>query len=211
MANGLGRAIISLLLLVVVASCEVCPPWTLPYSSAQDNTTHCKCGDDLLDIVECNSQTLQVSVVSCYCMTYNEQFNKTLVGRCPITCRGGRYKRIHTNESFSINMEVCGRLKREGQLCGDCIQGYGPAVYSFTYACVECERSHFKYNLLKYIAVAFIPLTGFYLIIIVFKVRATASFMVSHVLICQLATTPFLMRQITASNKQVLLSLLSCA
>ena len=140
--------------------------------------------------MECNSDTLQVSVHQCYCMTYNRQLNRTVVGHCIAMCTS-MIDQIYANDSRSLNNEVCGQFKRDGQLCGDCIEGYGPPVYSYTFQCVEWDRSNFKYNLLKYIAVAFIPLTGFYLIVIVLKVRATASYMVAYVLTCQLLSASY--------------------
>ncbi len=162
-----------------------------------DNTTQCKCGNGLGGVVQCNSATLQVSVLHCYCMTYNRQSNQTLVGHCTASyiarepSPGKIHNQLHTNNSESINSEVCGKFNRDGQLCGKCIEGYGPPVYSYNFQCVKCDKLNFKSNLLKYIAVAFLPLTGFYLIVIVFKVRATAGFMVSYVMICQLETIPF--------------------
>ena len=91
----------------------------------------------------------------CYCMTYNGQLDKTLVGYCPTKCFemtqiGSLFHLIETNSSLSINKEVCGNFNREGQLCGDCVEGYGPPVYSYSYQCVKCDKSMFKSNLLKY-------------------------------------------------------------
>ena len=68
-----------ILLLAVVTGCAGCPPWTLPYSSAEDNTTQCQCGDSLGGVVDCNNETLHVSVLHCYCTTYNRQLNEAIV------------------------------------------------------------------------------------------------------------------------------------
>ena len=187
---------ILVLLQVAVTSCVVCPPWTLPYTHAADNTTHCKCGDTYREIITCDKDTLQVSILAC--ITYNMELNKTLVGPCFAQCfkntsqsPDGFHYLLHTNNSEAINDEVCGRFNRTGQLCGRCIEGHGPPVYSYVFQCVKCNETDFKYNLLKYTAVAFLPLTGFYLIVIAFKIRATAGFMVAFVMISQLATSPF--------------------
>ena len=185
---------IFLLLVAVVTSSEVCPVWNV-LESGEDNITHCKCGSDLNGIVTCSND--MVSILTCYCMTYNRQLNKTLVGRCSENCFNQGLPRLHPvqiNTTESLYYYFCRRFKREGQLCGKCMKGYGPPVYSYSYQCVECDKANFTYNLLKYIAVAFVPLTGFYLIVIALKIRATAGFMVAYVMICQLASVPFLIR-----------------
>ena len=79
-------------------------------------------------------------------------------------------------------------------------------VYSYSLACVECKD--YEYNWLKYIAVAFLPLTVFYIIVILFRISATSGAMNGYVLMCQLITTPMnvrLFNTVTIGNKFVLL------
>ena len=92
------------------------------------------------------------------------------------------HHKIHTNDTEMLNYELCDEYNREGQLCGECKEGFGPPVYSYTFSCVKCQESDFKLNLLKYIAAAFIPLTVFFFLVIIFKVRATSGPMVVYVL-----------------------------
>ena len=67
-----------LMILMYSAHCtENCPPWTLP-----DNSSKCVCGDDLKGLVICTKE-LEVSVMYCYCITYNTQSNKTFLASCP--------------------------------------------------------------------------------------------------------------------------------
>ena len=63
-------------------------------------------------------------------------------------------------------------------------------IYSL--ACVECKD--YKYNWLKYIAVAFLPLTVFYIIVILFRISAASGALNGYVLMCQLITTPVYVR-----------------
>ena len=53
-------------------------------------------------------------------------------------------------------------------MCGECIAEHAPSVYSYDLACVECKD--YKYNWLKYIAVAYLPLTAFFIPMIVLRV-----------------------------------------
>lgn len=97
-------------------------------------------------------------------------------------------------------------FNREDQLCSRCVKGYGLPVYSYTFTCVQCNATCFKYNLLSYIAVAFVPLTVFYGIVIVFKVRATSAPMMAFVLTCQLLSAPYMSRYLLLSFHKPTLS-----
>ena len=72
-----------------------------------------------------------------------------------------------------LNSEVCGNYSRTGLSCGNCIEGYTPLAYSYELHCMNCTGSAVS-NWIKYLAAAFLPLTGFYTIVIVFKISATA-------------------------------------
>ncbi len=60
-------------------------------------------------------------------------------------------------------------------------------VYSYRLSCVEC--THYKYNWIKYIAVANIPLTLFLIVVITFRISATSGSMVGYVTVSQLGAT----------------------
>ena len=77
---------------------------------------------------------------------------------------------------------------RVGQLCGSCKHGYALPVYSYSLACVTC--SDYKYNWLKYLVVAFLPLTLFYIVVIMFKVSLNSGVMSGYILTCQIFTVP---------------------
>ena len=162
----------------------------------------CECGDTVggNGIVACDSETLKIAVLYCYCMTYNDKVNQTFVGKCPTMCKLERdseyisHNMIYSNTTDELNNEMCKDYSRRGQLCGDCMEGYGPPVYSYSLKCVKCKEEDFKWNLLKYIAIAFVPLTIFYFIIIMFRLSVTTGSMAAFVLTCQILTIPSPMR-----------------
>ena len=174
-----------------------CPVWT----TLSNNT--CKCGSSLNGIVHCNRQTLSVTIPLCYCISYNELTNTSVIGNCLFGCDGHlrnktskpckfRYS-VHSSEGGSIaemNRNLCRRIQknRTGQLCGKCQEGFAPGAYSYTMECVECKD--YKYNWLKYIAVAFLPLTLFYIVVIVFRVSASSGVLNGYILVCQILTAP---------------------
>ena len=178
-----------------------CPLWTV-YNST---TSQCQCGDDLQGVVYCDREDFNISVMLCYCMNYNQKTGQTLVGKCLIRCATLEYSRtpycrshnkIETKQPEALDNQVCGYLYRTGQLCGDCMKDYGPPIYSYTIKCVKCPKSKFNVNLLKYIIVAFLPLTVFYFIVVVVKLSVTSSSMAVFVLVNQLTTMPSLIRLI---------------
>ena len=185
-----------LLLMLMASQCRAeCPIWT--HNSTNDT---CKCGRLLGGLVHCDPETLQVSVQLCYCMTYNEHIKELVLGFCMYTCEKRdklkclQTSEIKTNDTRLLNQEICGPYHRKGQLCGNCTEGHGLPVYSYSLECVPCSESEFKQNLLKYIAVAFLPLTVFYFFVILFKISISSGNMVGYILTCQIFTLPLLTR-----------------
>ena len=89
-------------------------------------------------------------------------------------------------------MEICKHYNRRGVMCGDCEKGHAPPAYYYDLICVEC--SQYRYNWLKYIAVAYLPLILFYFITLTIKIEATAGSMIGFVTINQLAAAPGIVR-----------------
>jgi hypothetical protein len=186
---------VSLLMVSVMACCSAsCPLWF----KANRTTGECSCGDTLGGLILCNQNTKRVKMMICYGMTYNQLTNDTAVGYCLYTCQRkmlscGAFNRLPQN-SQQINTEMCGKLNRTGQLCGNCKEGYGLPVYSYTIRCVPCSNDKFMGSLFKYLAVAFLPPTGFYLFVVIFKISVTSGYMVGYIAITQIITTPTLLR-----------------
>ena len=68
-------------------------------------------------------------------------------------------------------MTLCGHFNREGQLCGTCKKGYGPALFT-NYECAECSAKNYGWAL--YLLLEFLPITVFYLIIVIFQISTTS-------------------------------------
>ena len=183
-----------LLALVAVSSatCKTeCPLWT----TFNNNTGKCECGSDLAGVVNCNPDTHEIFLLRCYCMTFDEHTDTTEVGPCYLTCKtkyvyfAFRYWKVPTNYSHELNQKICGPFQRTGRLCSKCIENYSLPVYSYSMECTECVRSEFSLNILKYLAVAFLPLTLFYIVIAVFKISILTGDFVGFVLACQIVTS----------------------
>ena len=164
-------------------------PWTIAVSKG--NTTSCQCGSNLGGLVKCDGNSFEVQVLTCYCMThYEKDPNITVVGACLYTCHQPRGSDYHDG----IHCEPA----RDGQLCGSCKKNFSPPVYSYDWHCVNNSLSTgYSKHWIKYIAVAYVPLTFFFLVVTAFHISAPSPSMSAFVLVSQLGTAPVQMRIFT--------------
>ena len=178
-----------------------CPTWMYRnnISSADPGTlsAECKCGDNLRDVIQCNIDSQQVKVLVCYGITYSELHNTTVVGSLLLKCALKRdyifYYSVSNNVS-QLDVDVCYPYNRKGQMCGSCLEGYATAVYSFNSGCCICNSTDVLSNVLKFVAVALLPVTICYIAILFFKFRATDPILGEYILHCQLVSTSVLQR-----------------
>ena len=175
-------------------------PWTYC-----DNGT-CKCADSEEILCLPSGQSL---VHAGYCVTFEEAQALTQLGVCVyrnfVEDKDGvillRYDSLPSNVS-ELNDVMCGPFNRTGILCGKCKDGYYPLVNSLDVNCVQCPNGWS--NLWKFVMVAFLPLTVFYFIILLFRVNATSSQLHGFIYCCQGIALPALLRGelLFASNKK---------
>ena len=202
----LTQTMILPLLAIFASTCNVkaCPVW-FNYNNRINN---CSCGNLLKGVVTCNNNTEDVSLLYCYCMTFNQKLNKTYVGACSAMCTRKEmpncqsFNKLQTKDKTELNKVLCGDLNREGQLCGRCAEGYAPQAYSYSLKCVPCSGKDFARNLAKYIAIAFLPLTVFYFLVTALRISITSGDMVVFVLTSQLITTPINLRNMASTHNR---------
>ena len=126
-------------------------------------------------------------------MTYNDscsdeqESNAISVGGCPYVYYSNivihRYRALPHNTS-DLNDFFCAPLNREGLLCRDCIDGFGPSVVTTGYGCANCTES--SYGWLLYIISEFVPATVFYFVVLTLRIRITSAPMNCFVMFSQL-------------------------
>ena len=176
----------------------LCPPWYY----WNNESRNCHYGNFFNNFVYFEQWTDQTWLQIFYCMTTSHEntTNRTdVVGSCLFMnnffSRGTFYP-LPCNIS-QLNEYMCAGLNREGQLCGRCVKGFGPPVFSYSLSCVNCTDYHL--NWLKFIGVAFGPLTVFCIVICVFHISATSPYLHGFVFFCQIITMPTLMK-LAANN-----------
>ncbi len=111
------------------------------------------------------------------------------IGLCPPGfCNSSLIINYHNCSNCTINF--CSR-NREGVMCSRCIGGYGTAVNSLEYDCVECSHDSLARNLPQYIAAVYIPLTLMFGILIFFDIRLTTGPANAFILYCQAVSSTF--------------------
>ena len=137
---------------------------------AGDNTTvKCSCGPPTHGVI-CDPKTCNTSLQIQYCMNYDPVTRTQVVGFCLFESMLERIIHLPSNVS-KLNDFMCGHFNREGQLCGDCKKGYGPALLR-NYDCAKCSTKSYGWAL--YLLLEFLPITVFYLIIVTFQISATS-------------------------------------
>ena len=182
--------------------CDVtseCPAWF------GCNNHTCECNNRPEHIINCDGD--RASVLPCYCVTEDQVSNRGLVvGSCIFNCARSpkdgiyyQYFLISLNIS-TLNEDTCGRFNRTGRLCGNCLPNLSPKVYSFSLSCVECP--HVYINWLLFIISALVPLTVFYLVILLLNINAVSSTIHGFILFSQFVSSPPLARTIENSPNQ---------
>ena len=179
----------------VSQSSRMCPTWFYP-----DGDGGCQHSPTLDGAIKINSRDERVYVSVCYCMTYNEDTNDTVTSSCFISCFNdfmwnSTYYSVPKNVS-ELNEMMCGGMNQDGQLCGSCKEGFAPPVYSYDLQCVHTSQCTHHSTWWKYIVIAFLPLTVFYIMVIVFRISATSPVLNGFVLVSQTLSTPNLMRML---------------
>ena len=171
-----------------------CQPWFM-----RKGDGGCVFGNDFRSLVHWEGGTSQIWLQNSYCMTTSNatSTNRTdVIGSClysafPLTSLTPTYYPLPCNIS-ELNSYTCAGLNREGQLCGRCVDGYAPPVYSYSLSYVKCTEYHL--NWLKYIGAGFGPLTIFCLLVCVFHISAMSPYLFGFVFYCQIATAPTIVR-----------------
>ena len=174
--------------------------------SIPDATGEYPCGVDKIGAVQCDENNDYLKIHACYCIYWDQDTKKSVVGSCIVTCFYTRGSPFYPIERYSIsngtlfNEAVCSPstsyadTHREGRFCGRCKPQYGLAAYSYQYTiCVPCTDYGYK-NWLKYFAVALLPLTVFYFLIVILRVSVASSNLNGIVFALQCLSSPLMQR-----------------
>ena len=173
----------------VLASDTSCPTWFYY------NNVTCECGYQDTWYIHCNQQERKAEIADGFCATSTEQEGLYYAGRCPF-----RHTENNTDRVFSelpgdpdlLNDTMCRPYNRKGLLCGRCIDGYGPAVYSLDMKCANCSKISTVSAISLYLFLELIPITLFFMCVVLFRLNVTAGPLLGYMSFCQMCYTYFL-------------------
>ena len=159
----------------------------------------------------CTNPRLNLCVCVCVsvCPLFFLSNCKPVVGRCLYVLNHGKY----IDRGFGLYYEVdqnitqqdhqlCDYLNREGRLCGACKENHFISPYSYDMKCYECHR-RLPANIIMYITVAYIPLTAFLVIVVVFHISVTSPQMNAAIFLCQVYALPSSLRFLTQTMRKI--------
>ena len=156
-----------------------------------NTTSKCDCDEFLVErsYIECNQLHKRAYINNAVCLM--SATNSNSVGLCPLTL--GNWENI-TNRLWSelpsdsdmLNTTMCGPYNREGYLCGKCIDGYGLPVYSHDLKCVNCSKFSTGVSIVMYIIIQFVPITLFFVCVVVFHLNITSGPLLGYFIFCQI-------------------------
>ena len=170
--------------------------------SRANGSNFVECGNDIGHTILCEDNYLKIA--RCYCIYYDTDKNISLMSNCFSTCfhpQFGAYfkvKRLHVDNASIFNRDMCIETSqsftyatnRTGRFCGKCKEGHGLAVYSYQIAaCIPCE-GYSRMNWVKYFVISLVPLTFFYILIVLFKVNLNSSYLSGPIIAVQMICSP---------------------
>lgn len=170
-----------------------CPPGFYPQIENKTSrmVRKCKCASSTF--FTCDLGELKAYMEPGYCITnhtHHHNHSRTVsqtVGRCLATIgKSGPF--LLPNDSSRLDKDFCGKFNRTGQLCGQCVKGYGVAVNNYI-NCVKCESASVSW--LLYILAHYVPITVFFIVVALFKISATSAPMNAFVFFAQITTLPY--------------------
>lgn len=91
----------------------------------------------------------------------------------------------------SLQQQLCHSINRQGTLCSGCLPGYGLVVNGYDFDCKLCPVSEEAYGWALYLLTEFVPITAFYLFVVLFDVSVTSGPANAFVFFAQVLTAVF--------------------
>ena len=200
---------VSLLLIAVVSRSDCCINDTCP-TWFRESGGRCQCGSSLGNAIICNNETQEVIALNSYCVTTDgDCINTVVAGRCLSVLDQDKthdYYVFVDKSPLNQSQKLCSHLNRQGRLCGNCKPHHYVSAYSYDLKCYQCHYSLWI-NLIAYVAIAYVPLTVFLVLVMTLHISVASPHMSAVVLVCQIFAFPSHLRylvQITRGTTAII-------
>ena len=147
-----------------------CPLWHVWNRNGQ-----CECGADYHQTVKCDDNYVYIKRGNC--ITWNNSTNSAVLYICLYSTHWNTIQdnyRIPKNVSGTKLSDItCKDYNRKGDQCRECIDGYGPAVFSDGITCTDCSMYRHLWILNPLFQIAMVCLM--YLLFALFQINLTSS------------------------------------
>ena len=124
-----------------------------------------------------------------HCLTYDSE-RGAYEFKCPYFQLEG-HKVSHVEPGYiklpdnlsEITDYMCGPMNRKGVQCEECIDGFSISMTSLGYKCSNCSGAW--YGVPLYLVTELVPITAFYILILMFQIHLTSAPMTSFIYYCQ--------------------------
>jgi hypothetical protein len=162
-----------------------CPTWTY----RANDSSQCVCGVNLTTAVICDPVSKQVKVRGCHMITFDPARNQTYAGYSFYRCvqHFSKTSTVSPN-AHRVNFDMCHQFNRDGLFCGTCKENHYPLVYSYKLNCKLCSDREIRRSVFILFVVAFIPVSIFYGIVLLFKFNANSPSLHGFIFLAQILT-----------------------
>ena len=152
----------------------------------EDSNDNQQCQCEFPQWISCNETTILSTKKGLKCISFDGN-GSLVMGVCPYYYHQLNYLsslNSSVTSDIAFNNVMCGPLNRESLLCSKCIPGYGIPIFSKAEdKCVLCDS---QYAWPLYLALVLVPITLFYILVIVFNFSATHPPVTAYIFYCQL-------------------------
>jgi hypothetical protein len=164
-----------------------CPPGMVLVGGS--NSASCQCGGTFDGKLECNATGFRTKIergnwIGVY---HHRNVSKVVAGSTPYIDTAASDSFIELpRKTKDLNKFLCENIKRNGTLCGNCVDGYGPTIHT-----LECVRCDADYMWALYLLSQFLPLTLLFVLVIVLDIRVTSAPANAFIFFAQVLPTVF--------------------
>ena len=160
-------------------------PCLSPWLYFNPDTNECECYEH----ITCKENNCTIPIG--HCMTYDESAQTLSYASCPFLLNDELMMTLPWNVS-ELNEYMCASHNREGRVCSECIEGFGPSLTSLGYECQNCSGNWQGLSL--FFLLEFGPITVFYVIVLVFQISFTSAPVTGFVMYSQIIMFELILR-----------------